>query len=354
MAPPFVIALGEASADSPDFEFVQWADARLTMPIADALTFSASGISGRNPILTRFDHLAMDCWVYVGGTLRFRGRVIPETDSLGVDSHIVALTAVDYRRLLDRRFLVSALTFTADDQADIAWDLIAHTQSQTGGSWGITQGLSPSGQPRDRTEWVIGDNIGDLLRDLSEVIDGFDWEISPALELNIWSPRRTRATDLALHFGGTVAAMEVSNPSDGFANAVIVTGDDETTTPVVAVSSTVAANPAGRWEAAFAFSSIILQQTLQDKADFLLSQMEVPRRSFTCSLSQDAIRSLVAAGGDVLPGDIVEVSAVSGWVNAPLVPARIVSVEWSTTGDVASSVASCTVEAVEEIGEESS
>src|SRR6185436_14901083 len=99
-------------------------------------------------------------------------------DADGAD--IIAVTAVSYKRLLNARHAVDALEFTNVDQGDIVWGLIAHTQGQPGGDWGVTKGASATGVLRDRT-YVAGENLGDLAQKLTEVIDGLWWNIDAAL-----------------------------------------------------------------------------------------------------------------------------------------------------------------------------
>src|SRR5690606_9835308 len=88
-------------------------------------------------------------------------------------------------------------------------------------------GTSPTGIDRDRT-YEAGDSIGQRIQELSEVIDGFDWDISPVsasgLQLDVWHPMRGSDRGVVLIYGGLVAHVQREvNPSD-YANALRYTG----------------------------------------------------------------------------------------------------------------------------------
>lgn len=72
------------------------------------------------------------------------------------------------------RHLSSALTFTAQDQGEIGWDLI--DALNTIGDTGVREGTIETTTPRDRA-YEAGKNVGEALIQLTEV--GFDFEILP-------------------------------------------------------------------------------------------------------------------------------------------------------------------------------
>src|SRR4029077_15942282 len=97
--------------------------------------------------------------------------------------NVVEVSAVSYKKLLGSRHVgPGPLRYDQMDQGDIVWNLIEHTQAKVGGSWGITKGQTATGILRDR-EYVPGDNIGELAKNLQEVIDGlwFDVDIDKVL-----------------------------------------------------------------------------------------------------------------------------------------------------------------------------
>src|SRR5262249_6561565 len=141
----------------------------------------------------------------------------------------------DYFGMLLRRYLNPAadLVYTQQDQDTIVADL--RTRATTGQAPAAgTPSFAPgsflpldvvrvnadgsaraalSGQLRDRT-YTGGSVVGSLISDLSAVINGFDFDIQPAADvdgidhLRVWYPSRgVSRNDLALVYGSTVSAL---------------------------------------------------------------------------------------------------------------------------------------------------
>lgn len=112
------------------------------------------------------------------------------------------IQCTEFGSYLRRRLIVDTLTFAAQDQLAIARDLIRYAQGQAmtsvagapitiakpGGSLGITLGSETSGVLRDRT--YLGSerkSIGDALKELASVDQGFDFSIDPAYSAGLGS-----------------------------------------------------------------------------------------------------------------------------------------------------------------------
>lgn len=227
--------------------------------------FAQFSIDGRHDEAAAIVERESDIWAYRDGTLMFRGRVLPGNEDIG-ERHNCQFTVIDYRGMLTEAAQIESPvpTFTNVDQAVIAWELVEHAQTQTGGDWGITEGLGPtSGVLRDETDLRVAQPVGEAIDRLAERDNGFEWEISPTLELNRWYPTRGSNNGVILDYGGNIVSVSVT-PGE-FANAVTVTGDN-TTTPVTAEHSSLITDQRGRWTASQAYSSVSLQTTLDDKA----------------------------------------------------------------------------------------
>lgn len=253
-----------------------------------------------------------------------RCRVGPTRDEVSEDEHRVEVTALDYREVLARRILYSddTLTYTGVDQAEIAWALVDATQQRPAGHLGIDKGwtgTSPTGIDRDRT-YEAGDSIGQRIQELSEVIDGFDWDISPVsasgLQLDVWHPMRGSDRGVVLIYGGLVAHVQREvNPSD-YANALRYTGaegdeEDPGPDPVEIEAPLLGQDgdwPQGRWDAAFGDDGLITQATLNERAAWQLAESQVIRPVYTVRLKRggwggpdhiwlgDTVRLIVASG----------------------------------------------------------
>ncbi|MEU7814136.1 hypothetical protein [Pseudonocardia sp. NPDC049154] len=272
---------------------------RLTRPSEASFT-----IDGRDPMAAKIIELETDLHALrhrpTGGAEElFRGRIGPTGDSLDAGGHRTDVTALDYRSVLSRRILWgdSQLVWTNTEQAEIAMGLVNQTQVRPGGSLGIVAGDgSSTGVARDRTEYQAGDSIGDRVQELSEVIDGFDWDITPdgaaALKLDIWHPQRGIDRGVVLEYGGLVASVQRQvNPQD-YANAVRVSGQipeggDTAPTPVERTASDITTRPEGRWDKAFG-TSIVTATSLAERGDWQLDQAQVVQPSYTVKLKAGA------------------------------------------------------------------
>lgn len=118
------------------------------------------------------------------------------TFSKGKGITAVVLSISDWFAMLAKRRTAAEKIYTSDDSADIAWDLINTTQTDTSGhgNLGITRGVHPVTKNRDRT--FKFDNVRDALVGMSasKVKDGYDMDIDADRKFNIYYPQK--GTDL--------------------------------------------------------------------------------------------------------------------------------------------------------------
>lgn len=105
----------------------------------------------------------------------------------------------------DRRNVPEGFEFAAVDQFEMVRELLEAADAAEGGygSIGVERGSGLSGQLRDQTwqPWEAK-NVGEAIRQKSEVINGFDFDMRAELDggslvrrLRMWSPRRGRSID---------------------------------------------------------------------------------------------------------------------------------------------------------------
>ncbi|TDD97653.1 hypothetical protein [Actinomadura rubrisoli] len=278
---------------------------RYTARLTDASELAFS-LDGRHSQAAAVEELATDVhvlWTSDAGDSRLldRCRVGSTQDTLDDAKHTMSVGCLDYKAVLNRRRLYSdaTLTYTASDQAEIAWALINYTQGLAGGALGIAKGwvgTTPTGVVRDRT-YEVGDSVGERVQELSEVIDGFDWDVTPvsasALRLDVWSPQRGSDRGVVLEFGGIVAAAtRDTNPAD-YANALRYTGaagDDVAPGPTAQErqAGDIGSVLQGRWDAVFGDDGLTTQSALDDRADWQLAQSQVVRPVWTVTLRAGA------------------------------------------------------------------
>lgn len=264
-------------------------------------------LSGRHPLAGRITELVTDLHVLrrpAPGTPAqrlYRGRVGTTKDSLDADGHTVDVATADYRSVLARRILWSgsARSWTNTDQADIVAGLLAAAQVTFGGNLGITVAGTATGVRRDRN-YEPGDSIGERIQQLSEVIDGFDWDVPPApsgaLVLTLWYPQRGADRGVVLEYGGLAASITRDVDPSEYANAVRVTGtspegggDEPTPVETRVPNADMLTRPEGRWEKTFG-ESITTQANLVERAAWRLDQAQVVRPSYTVKLKRGAWR----------------------------------------------------------------
>lgn len=269
--------------------------ARLTDPSEVAFT-----LDGRHPQAAQINELATDIhvlWTPASGATRilFRGRAGSTGDTLDENAHSLEVGALDYRAVLNRRRLYSGstLTWAATDQAAIAWGLVADTQARPGGALGITQGVgAATGVLRDRT-YEAGDSVGERIQELSQVIDGFDWDITPTsasgLALDVWYPQRGVNRGVVLEYGGLVKAVRREVDPANYANAVRYTGStDPVTLPDELEAPDLTTRLEGRWDAVYGDDGLTTQAALDDRAAWQLDAAQVVQPTYTLTLRQGA------------------------------------------------------------------
>lgn len=264
---------------------------QVTFKLGDASEASFV-IDGRAEVATEIDELAADLHVARDGVTLYRGRIGATGDDLATGQHRVDVRTSDYRELLTRRLLYddSKLAWTNIDQALIAWELIEQTQTRTGGALGIVRGLGQTtGVLRDRT-YDAGDVIGQRLAELGNVLNGFDWDITPngqtELRLDIWHPRRGTDRGVVMEYGGNVSRVRREVNPGSYANAIRVTGEAPTTAEVRQAAD-LAARPEGRWDGVYGFPTISLQSTLAQRADWQIDDAQQLEPTYTLTMNTD-------------------------------------------------------------------
>jgi hypothetical protein len=115
---------------------------------------------------------------YRDGVLRFHGEFAPSTEDLEEDAHLSLLFRGPFARLIGYgqsrgRFTAASRIFTATDAGQIAKTLI----DEATGSGVATTGTIQASKTRDRTYQYA--NIGEAITNLTRVLDGFDFEVTP-------------------------------------------------------------------------------------------------------------------------------------------------------------------------------
>lgn len=297
----------------------EFSNAQLTTSVDEGDTFSFS-IDGNNPASRHIRDLITDVILYRDGQKLFRGRIVSSLDTMDAASHSVAVSAVDYKSLLKRRQLTSALTVSGDLES-VAWGAINFTQTyDANGTFNL--GIV---RPANQSIGVTGGFAYDQDETVKDFIDRvaktntaegagdyFEWTIDANLQFRVFRPSRGRQQPQFLcDYGGSVLSIGTSFDPNSYSNHFVVRGAGT-------ISTIQGSTDLGRWPgAAFqtvyndsAFSTVAQTDA---KAFWLMTfsgQLNL-MRSYNLELSADrwgGPRSLWI-------GDAVTLSIVSGRVN---------------------------------------
>jgi len=266
-------------------------------------------VNGKNPTAAFIDELATDVLVYRNREAIQRFIVTGLRDELDESSHYVTVNAFDYRARLARRFIKTQQTFSAEDDVDIAWDVIDTAQAETNGGMGITRGVYPPGVSLTGG-FASGVKVDEAIDILANIDDGFDWEIDADLKFNIYRPRGTTKQRI-LDWGGLDKKASRTFAVERFANVVRVSGDD-TVTPVVegAGSSSV-----GRWESELGYSAVSNQTLLDGLAVDALSRAAEDAYAYQMTLRDSEGLQVWQGPTDIGLGDTLRLVIRSGRLN---------------------------------------
>lgn len=214
-------------------------------------------VNGLHPTAEFVEELSTDVVVFRDREKIGRFVMTSVRDEIDATSHYVTVNAFDYRGRLSRRIIKTQQTFTAEDDVDIAWNVINTAQSDTNGGMGITRGVYPAGVSLTGG-FAPGVRLDEAIDILADIDDGFDWDIDADLRFNIYRPRgetRQRVID----YGGLEKTASRNFAVERFANVVRVSGDS-TVTPVVEGTGS---SSVGRWETEVGYPAVN-NQTLLD------------------------------------------------------------------------------------------
>lgn len=211
------------------------------------------------------------------------GVMVDLSGTLDQKGDRVTVYAKGYLSLFKNRILLADRTFTATDAGTIAWTLIDESQSLTDGDFGITQGTIEASINRDRT-YDKYKNIYEAIVQLSEVENGFDFEITNAKEFNVYYPYRgdDLSTNQILEWGKNIQSISFEHDFTDPANEVTVLGAGqgdamETSTRV----DTALRSDYKLRQMTYSYKDVSGQQFLDDKGDQVLAKHKQVIREYS-------------------------------------------------------------------------
>ncbi len=112
---------------------------------------------------------------------------------------------------LRRRVVTEDLDYERKEQLDTAWKIIQWAQDQTNGDMGIRRYDPSEDSGVLRTTRLRGferPNIGETLQSMTEIDDGFDYEMTPDNEWRTFYPQRGNETNLIFELGKNIGSVQ--------------------------------------------------------------------------------------------------------------------------------------------------
>lgn len=266
---------------------------------------------------------ARELHLYRDSTLVWTGMLV----SADVSDWAIRFAGLGFWHLFRKRLVVSDLLYSSTDQLDVAWNLISHTQSQTGGGLGITR-YSSTLSGVSRTAVYCVENkvvVADAIEQFANASDGFDFEITPDKKFRTYYPRRSVSTSIALDASSTIKNFSLVSDAADLTTEARATVDAKSCNPPTVITSTDST----------ARSTYGLLQTpveeqsddaalLQGLTDEELRINKQPRLSLRLTL--DSALAGTPAATDFSIGDLITVSASRGFVNLSNRSCRVVGI----------------------------
>jgi len=224
----------------------------------------------------------------------------------------VILYCYDWLEQLNSRFTDESVTFTNTDAGAIAWGLINTTQTGSNASFGITEGTITATQNRDRT--YTNKNVLEAIIELSNVINGFDFEINNSKVFNVYeSIGVDRSADIVLEYGINITTMRIMEDFSKIVNRAIILGDSGVALEPSRVD-TDDASAQTLYKIREAISNELTTSetgTLEDKGEALIRKYSAPLYKITMGI----VRGKTPTIGDFAIGDIITIKVQNGLYN---------------------------------------
>ena len=299
------------------------------------LTFT---LNGRDPEAELVTELESEVMAWRGPVPYFRGIVAQSQDTLSEQTHTVTFTCHDYLALVQRRYLTGPLIWadpgiSQDAMVAALLDAAVNLRPSSGSPPSFLPGSflplevstvagdgsyrAPGGPLRVRS-YAGQSSVGGLIDDLAHVINGYDYDVSPAGAdmgnaddlLRVFYPSQGVARAEPLEYGGALASVSRSVNSAEYANYWRVIGNNGSSDPAVAQlaaeiwnpdANNVGQVPIGTWQNIESASDVSDLGTLAQHAAGDLNLSGVLEPSYTLGLRPGAYAEDTLNIGDTVP-----------------------------------------------------
>jgi hypothetical protein len=252
-------------------------------------------------------------WIYRNDDLVWSGEQGNRIGNLNdKGDNWVTIYCFDWFEQLTSRYTGSERVFSGVDAGEIAWTLIDESQSQTNGNLGITEGTIEATQNRDKTYY--NNNIADMITNLSNLINGFDFEINNLKVFNVYASMGVdRSADLVLEYGTNITNVRITEDFSKPVNRAIVLGDSgDPVDPLRVERDDAALKTEYKLREGLLNEATVSEiTTLEAKGDAFIRKYGNP----LIKLDLDIVRSTTPTVTDVALGDIIRLIVKTGIYN---------------------------------------
>jgi hypothetical protein len=164
-------------------------------------------------------------WIYRDNTLVWAGEQALRNGKLdNRGNNWATIYNFDWLEQLNSRYTGSYKRFDLVDAGEVAWTLIDESQQQANADFGITEGNIEETMDRDRSYY--NQNIYEAIINLSNVINGFDFEITNNKVFNVYVLKGTdKSDDVILEYGRNITSATITEDFARITNRAIILGE---------------------------------------------------------------------------------------------------------------------------------
>lgn len=306
---------------------------RLEQKLNDSATFTFT-LDGHAPEAALVEEMRTEVMVWRDSVPYFRGIVAQSQDSISETVHTCTYTAHDYFSMVQRRYLNKPLVAGDPGISQDLWlvvllDAAVNLHAADGSSFlpgsflplevqTVAGDGTPRGQggPNRVRSYEAGAAVGKLIQDMSAVINGFDFDVSPSGadmgntddHLRVFFPAAGQIRTEPLEYGAALSTVSRSVNSADYSNLWRVIGNSGASdAPQLAAeiwNDDAIWNPdapVGTWQNVENASDVSDRGTLAEHAAGALSKSGVLIPSYTLGLRPGAYEHDAFNMGDTVP-----------------------------------------------------
>jgi len=190
-------------------------------------------------------------------------------------------------------------------QEDILNDVIIKCNAKRGGDYGVTRGVSIGGGVVKRDRHYSRKEVASLIQQMSEVINGCDFDFSPDKKFNTYDTKGTYRPSVRLTYPGNIQTFSVSRSIEKVSNFVYGLGSGNGSDAVQSTAEDTASEDyLYRREKIATWNSVTRQDTLDEHTDAVLHYTKDIIELPSVTLRPETLDLSVVDVGDTVSLDI--------------------------------------------------